>query len=301
MRESTLAKPVDLSARRLIGLAPTAWTRWLTGDNLAQATDLLSGKQWGARPNDVLIKAQSLMHGAFLIANTIQLRPDRLTAQHARACAVLAEERFDLPVYPVVINVLPPAQDAALASFYHAEFMGIVAHQDFRVINLWEVDAAVVFEQGLTPLLPLFPILYKGQDELLLGKAINQLCTDEKTADLEPLLAFFASFVLNADVVRGTMRWDMTVLRESPWYNEIIKEGVEQGIQQGIKQGIEQGVEQGQKDLLLHILSRRFGTLRPELTANVRALPASQLRRLAEIALDAPSLRAVTAFLHSIA
>jgi len=296
-----LAKFVDLSARRLVGLAPTAWARWLTGDNLAQASDLLAGKQWGARPNDVLIKVQSLMQGAFLVANAIQLRPDRRMAQHARACVVLAEERFHLPVYPVVVNVLPPAQDTAIASFYHAEFMGIVAHQDFRVIDLWEIEAALVFEQGLTPLLPLLPILRGGQDALLLGKAVNQLRADDKTADLEPLLAFFASFVLDADVVRGTMRWDMTVLRESPWYNEIIKEGAEQGIQQGLRQGIEQGIEQGQKDLLLHILSRRFGALRPELIAYVRTLPASQLRRLADIALDASSLRAVTAFLHSMA
>jgi predicted transposase YdaD len=33
------------------------------------------------------------------------------------------------------------------------------------------------------------------------------------------------------------MRWDMTVLRESPWYEEILKEGLEKGEQQGLQQG----------------------------------------------------------------
>ncbi len=33
------------------------------------------------------------------------------------------------------------------------------------------------------------------------------------------------------------MRWDMAVLRESPWYLEILQKGVEQGLQQGLQQG----------------------------------------------------------------
>lgn len=42
---------------------------------------------------------------------------------------------------------------------------------------------------------------------------------------LEPLLAFFASFVLELPLGQQMMRWDMTVLRESPWYNEILNHG----------------------------------------------------------------------------
>lgn len=36
---------------------------------------------------------------------------------------------------------------------------------------------------------------------------------------------FFASFVLELPLVQQIMRWDMTVLRESPWYNEILSRG----------------------------------------------------------------------------
>ncbi len=39
---------------------------------------------------------------------------------------------------------------------------------------------------------------------------------------LEPLLAFFASFVLEMSIVQEIMRWDIAVLRESPWYQEIM-------------------------------------------------------------------------------
>jgi hypothetical protein len=31
--------------------------------------------------------------------------------------------------------------------------MGLTAHQDYRVINLWKIEAVVVFEQNLSSLL----------------------------------------------------------------------------------------------------------------------------------------------------
>ncbi len=46
---------------------------------------------------------------------------------------------------------------------------------------------------------------------------------------LEPLLAFFASFVLDMPLVQQIMRWDMVVLRESPWYQEILSFGEQKG------------------------------------------------------------------------
>ncbi|MFM6135696.1 MAG: hypothetical protein ACKO2Z_11945, partial [Sphaerospermopsis kisseleviana] len=57
----------------------------------------------------------------------------------------------------------------------------------------------------------------------------RELRRDEQLQDLEPLLSFFASFVLDIPLVQQIMRWDMTVLRESPWYEEILKEGLQQG------------------------------------------------------------------------
>ncbi|HEX8999105.1 MAG TPA: hypothetical protein VGB07_04330, partial [Blastocatellia bacterium] len=61
--------------------------------------------------------------------------------KRVRAYSALAEEKFDLPVYPVVVNILPPGPETVLSTAYDAEFLGLRARQDFRVINLWEVDA----------------------------------------------------------------------------------------------------------------------------------------------------------------
>lgn len=107
-----------------------------------------------------------------------------------------------------------------------------------------------------------------------------ELRATPEIAEMEPLLAFFASFVLQTDVVRRLMRWDMTVLRESPWYNEILKEELEQGYQQGMQQGR----EQAQVEILLHILRHRFGEIAADLALQLHKLSSEQLGGLIALA-----------------
>jgi hypothetical protein len=47
-----MSRNVDIGARRLVSLAPTAWARWLTGDETVESLDLPSGEfQWVSRSN----------------------------------------------------------------------------------------------------------------------------------------------------------------------------------------------------------------------------------------------------------
>jgi predicted transposase YdaD len=70
------------------------------------------------------------------------------------------------------------------------------------------------------------------------------------------------------------MRWDMTVLRESPWYNEILK------------QGLQQGEQQGEANLIIRQLSKRFGNLDIAIASQIRQLSISQLETLGESIFD---------------
>jgi predicted transposase YdaD len=56
--------------------------------------------------------------------------------------------------------------------------MGMIAHQDYRVINLWEVEANLVFEQQLSALLPFVPILKNGANETTVRQALQLLRAD---------------------------------------------------------------------------------------------------------------------------
>lgn len=77
----------------------------------------------------------------------------------------------------------------------------------------------------------------------------------------------------------------MAVLRESPWYAEILQEGI----------------EQGQMEMLLHILHRRFGPLPPDLVARIGDLRLDQLGQVVDVALEAPTLAVVKAFVATLA
>ena len=120
----------------------------------------------------------------------------------------------------------------------------------YRVINLWEVDVNIVFEQPLPLLLPFVPILKGGENESIIREALQILRRDEQLNQLETVLAFFPTFVLESALVQEIMRWDMAVLRESPWYQEILREGEARGEARGEIRGEVRGIQTGLETLL---------------------------------------------------
>lgn len=113
----------------------------------------------------------------------------------------------------------------------------------------------------LAPLLPLAPVLHGGSEPKALQRALTVLRADETLSELEPLLAFFASFFLDTQLVQQIMRWDMAVLRESPWYAEILAEGRHEGLELGRHEGIELGRHEMALQQLIGILTHRFGSV----------------------------------------
>jgi predicted transposase YdaD len=103
---------------------------------------------------------------------------------------------------------------------------------------------------------------------------------------METLLAFFATFVMTPEEVGHLMRWDMTMLRESPWYVEIEKEG----LQKGLEQGRLEGRMEGQIEMLISLLTYRFGATRPELADDLRRLGSGLVRELLDEAMTVSSL-----------
>jgi len=224
-----MAKPADVSTKRLISLAPNNWVKWVTQIPDVVAGEILNSEfQWISRESDVLIRVESKEYGKFLVLNELQLRYKPEMPRRMRAYAGLAEEKYKLPTYPVLINILKTG-DAEIPTRYESNLAGLEVRQDYRVINLWEVDVKIALEQPLPSLLPFVPILKGGEDESIIREALRLLQADEQLNQLETVLAFFATFVLDSSLVQEIMRWDMTVLRESPWYQEILQQGEQKG------------------------------------------------------------------------
>ncbi|HEY9799687.1 MAG TPA: Rpn family recombination-promoting nuclease/putative transposase [Leptolyngbyaceae cyanobacterium] len=278
-----MAKAADSGSKRLISLAPDEWVQWVTQRPEVVAKEILGSEfQWISRETDVLVKAYSPTLGDFLVLNELQLRYTIDMPLRMRAYAALAQERYKLPTYPVLINILPPPSTVTVVNSYEQEFLGLRAIQDYRVINLWEVDAEIVFQQPLPSLLPFVPILRGGGETAVVQRALQLLRADPQLNQLESLLAFFASFVLESRLVQQIMRWDMAVLRESPWYQEIE--------QNGVKLGLEQGVQQEARRLLIRVLQRRFGEITQELVARLEGESVEKLENLMDNAIAVNSL-----------
>ncbi|MEN9223120.1 MAG: Rpn family recombination-promoting nuclease/putative transposase [Thermostichus sp. BF3_bins_97] len=232
-----MAQKADIGSKRLISRDPDTWSRWVTGLSDVQALETLSSEfQWVSRESDALIKVNSPEHGPFLLLNEIQLHYSSRMPQRMTAYAALARERYNLPVFPSLINILPPKLARPIPDAYESSFLGLIARQDYKTINLWEVEAEQVFRERLSVLLPFVPVLKDGGSEAIVQRAVQELRRDPQLEEFEPLLAFFAGFVLELPLVQEIMRWDMTVLRESPWYEQILQEGEQKGIQEGIQQ-----------------------------------------------------------------
>ncbi|MEW6495308.1 MAG: hypothetical protein AB1589_22750 [Cyanobacteriota bacterium] len=59
-----------------------------------------------------------------------------------RAYAALAEERYKLPTYPVLINILPPSALVVISNRYESQFRDLVARQE----SPWYQE---ILQQGL--------------------------------------------------------------------------------------------------------------------------------------------------------
>ncbi|MDZ8257957.1 Rpn family recombination-promoting nuclease/putative transposase [Nostoc sp. ChiQUE01b] len=270
-----MAKVADIGSKRLINLAPDAWVKWVTQRPEVVAKEILGSEfHWISRETDVLVKAYSATHGDFLVLNELQLRYTTQMPLRMRAYAALAQERYRLPTYPVLINILPPPSTLTIVNSYEQEFLGLRAIQDYRVINLWEIDAEIVFQQPLPSLLPFVPILQGGGEVSVVQRALQALRADAQLNELESLLAFFASFVLDTPLVQQIMRWDMAVLRESPWYNEIEQ----------------RGIQQGARRQLIRVLEQRFGEIPHEVEVRFEGESVEKLENLMDSAIAVNSL-----------
>jgi len=170
-----MAKSADISTKRLISLAPENWVKWVTKIPDIVAGEVLNSEfQWISRESDVLIRATSPQYGEFLVLNELQLRYKPEMPKRMRAYAALAEEKYNLPAYPVLVNILKES-DSEIPTRYQSEFAGLEARQDYRVINLWEVDVEIAFQQSIPSLLPFVPILKGGAEESTIQQALQIL------------------------------------------------------------------------------------------------------------------------------
>ncbi len=306
----------DIGGKRVLGTAPETWVRWLLQNPaLDVLTTLTEEFRFVLRHSDSLLLVQDEAE-RFLVLTELQLHSDAQMPRRMRAYAALAEEKYALPVYPVVLRLLPPEKTPSAIACYHQEFRGIVAHQDYRLVKAWEIDAREILEREILTLVPYVPLM-KGAGEAEVYEGVTLLRRHDAGEEMEVVLALFASFVMKPEHIRKIVRWDMVVLKESPWYQEILQEGQEKGLQIGFQEGRQEGLQEGRQEGLqegrqegllegmqqgiLHMLTARFEPtreMRDKLAQRLR--PVSELWALEQLVVKAAQVESLEAFWGSL-
>ena len=188
-------------------------------------------------------------------------------------------------IQQVVIYLKPTSSDLVKQTSYQTPVM---SHQ-FRVIRLWEEPVEVFLSTpGLLP----YAVLSRATDkERVLAQVVREL---ERIPDLREqsnlvaATSILAGLQLNEQTIRQLMR--SPVMRESTMCQAILREGEERGLEQGLELGLIEGRTTEGKALIFKLLTRKLGSLLPELNARVNNLSLERLETLAEDLLDFSSV-----------
>ena len=275
----------------MIATNPEEWARWASGVQDVRGCELLSSEfQFIKRFTDTLVLVRSSSVGEFLVLFEIQTYYTPAMPNRMRSYAALASEVYKLPVFPVLINIMPYGKP--IPARFESEFLGLQARQDYRVINFWEVEAEEILKQDLWSLIPFLPTM-KGANEELIEAARARVILDTEMQltkigdELEFALALFTeAFFGKESAIRIFGDKMIEIIAQTSLYQEVLRRGKEEGLEKGREEGIEKGREEEIRRVLLKQLTKRFGEIDTNTAESVNELSVEKAENLAEAIFD---------------
>jgi predicted transposase/invertase (TIGR01784 family) len=273
---------IDNISKFLIEQYPHDFATWLLGQPMTLTR--LDPTELNVEP----IRADSVMllQGADIILHTeFQTVPDETMPFRMVDYYVRLRRRFpDKEIRQIVIYLKPTNSDLVRQTRYETNVMT----HEFRVIRLWEEPVEVFLR---TPSLLPYAVLSRAEDkEQILQQVVGQLEQIEDVREQSNLAAatsILAGLQLTPEVIRRLMR--SPVMRESSMYQSILQEGRAEGRAEGEATGLAQGLQQ-ERALVLKLLTRKVGSLSPQLQARISGLSIERLEALGEALLDFQSV-----------
>jgi hypothetical protein len=268
--------------------------------NQEQIVSLLDGKVYRA---DIVAKARFKANEAFFVIHVEHqsTAPGDFPRRFFRYFSAIFE-KYDLPVYPIVVYS-HEAPKKAQPSLFRVDFPdGAVLRFHYRVVQLNRLSWRR-FLKARNPVASALMAKMKigGRDRPRVKAECLRLML---TLKLDParmrLIAGFVDTYLNLnESEEGLFQRALERANLKPEQKEEVMEivtswerrGIEKGFQKGILQGIEKGRIETLREVLLDLLTSRFGALDESVAAKIRETDsADQLRRLTHQALTAASL-----------
>ncbi|MCL1464742.1 Rpn family recombination-promoting nuclease/putative transposase [Argonema galeatum] len=182
---------------------------------------------------------------------------------------VRLKRQYSCSINQVVIFLQQTTSEQAFVSEYTDEN---TLHR-YRVIRLWEQDPALLL--SVPGLLPLATLSQTNSPRTLLEQVANRIATIEerdRQADLLACTQVLAGLRFEKNLIRQLFRKE--TMRESVIYQEIREDGLLEGRQREAL------------SFVTRQLTRRLGTIDPEMQDQIQTLSVEELENLGEALLD---------------
>lgn len=168
---------------------------------------------------------------------------------------------FHLPVRSFVLVLMPAGlpPDAPTQAVVNADGLTLIAQ--FTIVRLWELSAAAALALDRESLLPFIPLMQGGEAELEhIARQVGRVTDEAQQRELALHFVMLGSLRYNRenllDLIGRMTMIPQHILRETPYFQEIIAEGREEGREEGWEEARELIVE-----MLLHAIATRFPQL----------------------------------------
>ena len=252
-------------------------------------TDITVGE---SREVDIVVKARFRGQDAFFLIHVENQSsaqsgfPKRMFLYFARL-----HEKYDLPIYPVVIFSYDKPKRAEPRR-YTVAFPGETVLQfKYKVIQLnrlsWRqfvkqpnpVAAALMSKMKMSP-----------QDRPRVKVECLRLLA---TLKLDPartrLIGNFIDSYLKLTTVE-TKKYERELATLAPDEKEATVEMMSSWERIGLERGLQEGRQEGKEDLVVRLITKRFGSVSPQVTQRLDQMPTDQLDALGEALFDFSSV-----------
>ena len=245
-------------------------------------TDVTSGEQYEA---DLVAKVQfRTQESFFLIHVENQANPQSDFSQRMFRYFARLYEKFALSVYPIAIFSYNTPQRHE-PNFHQVSFPDFdVLKFNYKVIQLNRLNWRDFLHQPNPVASALMAKMKMTQQERVQVKVecLRLMTTLRLDAARMQLISGFIDTYLRLSA-KEEQQFQAQIRTIEP-NNQ--REEVMEIVTSWMEQGLQQGLQQGEVVLILRQLNRRFGSIAPELEAQIRSLAISQLENLGEALLD---------------
>jgi predicted transposase YdaD len=258
-------------------------------------TDVTAGDRY---ETDLLVQAQFQGEPSFFLIHVEnQAKAQANFGKRMFRYFARLSQKYDLPIYPVVVFSYDQPKQAA-ASQFRVEFPEFrVLEFNYRVIQLNRLNWRDYLGQAnpvASALMAKMQIAPEDRPQVK-AQCLRLLVTLRLDPARMQLISGFVDTYLN-----------LTESEEQAFQEELgriepeAQEQVMQIVTSWMRTGIEQGRREGEVSIVMRLLKRKVGELDPEVEAQVRNLPDSQLEELSEALLDFLHMRDLTDWLRNL-